>query len=598
MDSSYINQVPMPACIVDENGIITSANALIKNVFPYEDISGSKFFALTGVKRDELFKVNEEENIIERNDRLFRLRTYDSQEDNLIVVFFDECTARLTLRNKIEEDRAVIVYINIDNYDEFMASATEDFRRLVPHQVDGKIHKWADNYDSPVISTGDDSYVMYTSRGKLDEMIEDNFSILDDIRSIEAQIDFPASVSLGIGISTVSLSESAELAEAALELALGRGGDQAVVKTDEGTHYYGGSMQTVEKGNRGKSRVIAHAMRALINDADNVLIMGHKLPDMDSFGSALGAYSICRFLEKDAYIVIDKYNEALECIYKQAEESGDYEFIKPDKALKLVTRKTLLIVVDTNRPVLVESEELVQACRSRVVIDHHRVADDSFRNSSVAYVESYASSASELMAELIQYVSQKRFINKFEAEAMLAGIMVDSNNFSGRTGVRTFEAASWLKRAGADTTEVKRFFQMSAEDLRKKGQAIAGSEITENGFAFARTEGGSDNSQIVNAQVADELLMFKGVVASFVLCANEDGDTIVSARSLGDFNVQAIMEKLGGGGHFTSAATKTDKSVDETEEEIKKLVRESLDRELFSDDDSRIEAMTRRDTLF
>jgi c-di-AMP phosphodiesterase-like protein len=202
------------------------------------------------------------------------------------------------------------------------------------------------------------------------------------------------------------------------------------------------------------------------------------------------------------------------------------------------------------------------------------------------------------MAELIQHISQKRFINKFEAEAMLAGIMVDSNNFSGRTGVRTFEAASWLKRAGADTTEVKRFFQMSADDLRKKGQAIAGAEITDSGFAFARTEGGSDNSQIVNAQVADELLMFKGVTASFVLCTNEDGDTIVSARSLGDFNVQAIMEKLGGGGHFTSAAAKTEKSKDETEEEIKKLVRENLDKELFSDDDSKIEAMTRRDTLF
>ena len=181
---------------------------------------------------------------------------------------------------------------------------------------------------------------------------------------------------------------------------------------------------------------------------------------------------------------------------------------------------------------------------------------------------------------------------------MLAGIMVDSNNFSGRTGVRTFEAASWLKRAGADTTEVKRFFQMSADDLKKKGQAIANAEITESGFAFARTEGGSDNSQIVNAQVADELLMFKGVSASFVLCKNEDGDTIVSARSLGDFNVQAIMEKLGGGGHFTSAAAKTDKSVDETEEEIKRLVRESIDKELFSDDDSKIDAITRRDTLF
>ena len=589
----------MAACIVDTNGYVTAANALIKNVFVYEDISGSKFFTLTGVKRAELLDVNKNERVIEKNDRVFRLKTNENpKEDEDIVVFFDEATARYSYMTKMESDRAVIAFINIDNYDEFMASTSEDSKRTVPAQVDSMLHKWADRFESPVVSTGEDSYVMYTSRGRLDEMIEDNFSVLDDVRSIEGQIDFPASISMGIGISAANLRESSDLAESALELALGRGGDQAVVKTDEGTHYYGGTMQTVEKGNRGKSRVIAHAMRALIKDADKVLIMGHKFPDLDAFGSAIGAYSICKFLEKETYIVLDKRHEALDTIYEQAESTGDYEIIKPEKALKMVTRKTLLIIVDTNRPQLVESEELVEACRNRIIIDHHRMTEDSYHNAAVAYIESYASSASELMAELMQHIAQKRFINKFEAEAMLAGIMVDSNNFSGRTGVRTFEAASWLKRAGADTTEVKRFFQMKGEDIMIKARAIGNAEITEQGIAFAINNVGGENSQIINAQIADELLMIKDVQASFVLGLTDKGKTIVCARSIGDINVQSLMEKMGGGGHFTSAAAQPDKPLDEVSAELRRLIKEIQEKDDEFEDESKIDVINRRDTLY
>ncbi|MBR2674431.1 MAG: DHH family phosphoesterase [Mogibacterium sp.] len=599
METNYINQIPMAACIVDTNGYVTAANALIKNVFVYEDISGSKFFTLTGVKRAELLDVNKNERVIEKNDRVFRLKTNENpKEDEDIVVFFDEATARYSYMTKMESDRAVIAFINIDNYDEFMASTSEDSKRTVPAQVDSMLHKWADRFESPVVSTGEDSYVMYTSRGRLDEMIEDNFSVLDDVRSIEGQIDFPASISMGIGISAANLRESSDLAESALELALGRGGDQAVVKTDEGTHYYGGTMQTVEKGNRGKSRVIAHAMRALIKDADKVLIMGHKFPDLDAFGSAIGAYSICKFLEKETYIVLDKRHEALDTIYEQAESTGDYEIIKPEKALKMVTRKTLLIIVDTNRPQLVESEELVEACRNRIIIDHHRMTEDSYHNAAVAYIESYASSASELMAELMQHIAQKRFINKFEAEAMLAGIMVDSNNFSGRTGVRTFEAASWLKRAGADTTEVKRFFQMKGEDIMIKARAIGNAEITEQGIAFAINNVGGENSQIINAQIADELLMIKDVQASFVLGLTDKGKTIVCARSIGDINVQSLMEKMGGGGHFTSAAAQPDKPLDEVSAELRRLIKEIQEKDDEFEDESKIDVINRRDTLY
>ena len=580
MDNQYIRTLPIPACSVDPNGIITGANPLMKNVFLYEDIVGFNFFTMTGIKRDQLMHANEEEIILERNGKLFKLWiNEEAKADEDIVVLFDEATARESFRSKLESDRAAIVFINIDNYDELIASSPEDLRRLIPAQIDGLLRKWGDSFKSPVISTWDDRYVMYTTSGQLDRMIEENFSVLDEVRNLESKIDFPASISIGVGLSNVSLIESTELADSALELALGRGGDQAVVKTDDGTRYYGGTLQSLEKNNRSKPRVIAHAMKALIDDADKVFIMGHKWPDMDSFGSALGAYAICTFLGKDAYIVIEKHNEALDTIYDKAVDTEAYNIIKPEKALRMVTEMSLLIIVDTNRPKLVECPELADACRTRVVIDHHRLTADSYQNSAVAYVESYASSASELMAELMQHFSQKRFISKFEAEAMLAGIMVDSNNFTGRTGVRTFEAASWLKRAGADNTEVKKFFQVKQEDFLAKANAITGAEFSPDGVAYAITEGTTNNIQIINAQVADELMTVKGTKAAFVLGRNTRGQTVISARSLGEINVQTLMEKLGGGGHFTSAAAQTNGALAEVLADIKKGVKESFEKE-------------------
>ena len=580
MKKSFITQLPIPACVVGKDGNVVKANSFIKNVFLYEDIVGTNFFALTGVKRDTLLTANNEEVIIEKNKRLFKLWTNENPKpDEDIAVLFDEATARESFRTKLEADRAVIMYINIDNYDELVASSLDENKRAIPSRIDSIVRKWGASYDSPVISINDDKYIMYTNFSKLEKMVKDSFSVLDEVRKIESEADFPASVSIGAGCSEISLVESTELAEAALELALGRGGDQAVVKTDEGTKYYGGTLQAIEKSNRGKARVIAHAMKAMIKDADKILIMGHRWPDMDAFGSAIGASAICRYLGKESFIVIDKHNEALDYIFNQAEDSGDYNIIKQEKAIKMVTPNTLLIIVDTNRPVLVESMDLVDECKTRIIIDHHRLTDDSFQNASIAYIESYASSASELMAELLQNISQKRFINKFEAEAMLAGIRVDSNNFSGRTGVRTFEAAAWLKRAGADATEVKKFFQMEQTDFKSKASALARAEFTDYGIAYATTRGHTGNSPIINAQVADELLMIKGVKASFVLGINEKNQTIISARSLGEINVQSLMEKFGGGGHFTSSAAQVEEPLEVVEEQLKKIVKSSISKE-------------------
>ena len=579
MNSDYIKSIPVPACVVGPDGNVIMANSRMKKVIVFEDIIGANFFAMTGIRRETLLKANNERVYLERNDRTFKLRINDDASEEAILLFSSKRKRRETYKSRLESEHPAIVFINIDNYDELTASTADDSRRAIPTQVDSILQHWCDSFDSPVFSTGEDSYVIYTSKGKIDEMIEDNFSVLDEVRGIETQVDFPVSISIGVGLSDVSMAETTDLAEAALELALGRGGDQAVVKDDEHTDYYGGTLQAVEKNNRGKARVVAHALKQLIKSADRVIITGHRWPDMDAFGSAIAAYCICRYLDKDAYIVVDKHNEALDSIYDQAVETDEYQIIRREKALGLVTEHTLLIIVDVNRPMLLECPELVEACKTRVVIDHHRMTDDSLTNSNVSYIESYASSASELMAELLQHISPKRFINKFEAEAMLAGIMVDTNNFSGRTGVRTFEAASWLKRAGADTTEVKRYFQMDQTDFKSKASAIAHATFTDDGVAYAATRGHTANTQIINAQVADELLMVKGVKASFVIGANEKGQTIISARSLGKINVQPIMEKFGGGGHFTSAAAQIDEPADYVESQLRKYVKEYLENE-------------------
>lgn len=413
---------------------------------------------------------------------------------------------------------------------------------------------------------------MTVYRRDADRIIESRFSVLDEVRNIDTKVDFPVSLSIGMAMGVRSLKDAKELAEAALELALGRGGDQAVVKNEDRTHYYGGKLQSLEKNNKGKSRIISHALKQLIIESSRVIIMGHRWPDMDCFGSAIGAYKVCRYYDRDAYIVIDNYNEALQTVYQQAVDTDNYNIITSDKAKSLIDEKCLLIVVDVNRPNMVECPDLLEMDLRTVIVDHHRLSEDAISNPTLAYVESYASSASELMTEIIQYTATKRLINKFEAETLLAGITVDTNSFSSKTGVRTFEAAAWLRRAGADTTEVKRFFQSEAITFQAKADAIASAEYLDNGVVIAVSEGYSTEAQIINAQVADELLSVKGVRAVIALGKNDLNKTVISARSLGEVNVQMLMERFGGGGHHTSAGAQ----VEETPEEVIEMIKEIL----------------------
>ena len=415
-------------------------------------------------------------------------------------------------------------------------------------------------------------YEMVLTHKNYKDLVNRKFSILDDAREIETNSDFPVTLSIGIGIGGKTLAESEDYAQDALDLALGRGGDQAVVKNVRNFEYYGGKTQSVEKGYKGKSRIIAHALKLLMTQSSKIFIMGHSNPDLDCFGAALGICRIAKTVDKETYIVMNSYNSTLEDIVTDAKETEEYEFINADKALSLADENSLVVVVDTHRPILVESIELVEKVGRTVVIDHHRKSEGCLPNLILSYMESYASSASELVTEIVQYACEKRVLTKMEADALLAGIMVDTNRFAVKAGVRTFEAASWLRRAGADLEKVRRYFQADSESFRIRAMCIANAQFFEGGIAMSVCPGENPNAQIVNSQVADELLTIKGIKASFVAGINSQGKTVISARSLGDVNVQVIMEKFGGGGHFNTAGAQSDLSPEEILTEIRMVI--------------------------
>lgn len=582
-ENLIVHNIPIPACVVNSSGNIELANDLMSEVFLYKDIEGANFFTLTGKKISEvvLREEDDDEIIIGRNERHFALAnmTVDEKSDRTVILF-ENVTEREELKKKLNNDKAAIILVEIDNYEELISSVTTNSKKAVPAEIDRIVRKWAGENHSAITSISEEDYIVISTQGDVNAMVEDSFSVLDSVRGIEAKIDFPISISIGIGMSEESMIESKSLAKAALDLALGRGGDQAVVKTDSKTKFYGGTLQSMEKNNRGKARVIAHALRRLVDDSKRVIIAGHRWPDMDSFGAALGAYRICEYLGKEVHVVVEDYNDALQVIYDHAVDTGEYSIVRNRRALELADKDTLLFIVDNNRPTLVECPELLDVCQRKVIIDHHRTTETPIEGATISYIESYASSTSELMTEIIQYIAPKRIVSKFESEALLAGIMVDTNNYSVRSGVRTFEAAAWLKRSGADAAEVKRFFQTEITAFQAKAEAVANAKYTDDGIAYAMTEGYSAEANIINAQVADELLSVKGIKASFVIGTNDEPRTIISARSLGEINVQTIMEKFGGGGHLTTAAAQVDDlSPDEALEKLKNIIKQIMDKD-------------------
>ena len=566
----------VPMCIINSSGKVTRANKKIADVFKYDGIVDGDIFALTGIKLPEIVRSAGEGTTLylKRNDKAFKIFSEfigEGETASIMMCFIDN-TPFENLKDLYNDDKACVALINVDNMDVLTSGGGEDRELELSTVIDKLIRGCSNKMGAAITRSKEHLYEMVLTHKNYKELVSKKFSILDDARAIETNSDFPVTLSIGIGIGGKTLAESEGYAQDALDLALGRGGDQAVVKNVRNFEYYGGKTQSVEKGYKGKSRIIAHALKLLMTQSSKIFIMGHSNPDLDCFGASLGICRIAKTVDRESYIVMNSYNNTLEDIVSDAKATAEYEFINADKALSLADENSLVVVVDTHRPILVESIELIEKVGRTVVIDHHRKSEGCLPNLILSYMESYASSASELVTEIVQYACEKRVLSKMEADALLAGIMVDTNRFAVKAGVRTFEAASWLRRAGADLEKVRRYFQADSESFRIRAMCIANAQFFDGGIAMSVCPGENPNAQIVNSQVADELLTIKGIKASFVAGVNSQGKTVISARSLGDVNVQIIMEKFGGGGHFNTAGAQSDLSPEEILTEIRMVI--------------------------
>ncbi len=575
-DTMFTKQIPLPMCVVNANGKVVDANGYMSEVFLYDGITGQDIFVLTGIKMEQYLAAIQEDTslYLSRNNKTFRIMASQSDEEEGfdIHVFFIDITKQKEICDKYRNERTCLAMVDVDNYDELISDTEVINQTTLTSEIDRRIRLWASKMEASVTRISDHGYFLVFDKQSLDQEERSKFNILDDIREIETEADFPVTLSIGVGVDGENLSETDHYSMQALDVAKGRGGDQAVIKVKDDLSYYGGKTQSVEKGNKGKSRIIGHALRGLMESASNVIIMGHRNPDMDCFGSALGIYRLAKEANRETYILLEKYNEGLEVMYQAVEATGDYDIIKSKKALSMLEERSLVIVVDTHKPTMVECQEVLKQAARVVIIDHHRKGAESIENPTLAYMESYASSTAELVTEILQYTLDRKIVQKMEANALLAGITVDTNRFSVKAGVRTFEAAAWLKRAGADTAEVKKLFQSNMDTFRVRANCIASAEIDEDGIAYSVCEGLQVNAQIICSQVADELLTVRGVKASFVAGRNENGRTIISARSIGDMNVQVIMEEFDGGGHMNTAGAQMNICPEEAIERIKELM--------------------------
>lgn len=566
--------IPVPACTVDEEGKISEVNCHIGNVFVYDGIEGADVFTLTGVKYETFQEAAEkgEKIKLSRNDRVFDMAPVMT-EDGLYIYFMD-VTGFTELEETYEREKICMAVVNIDNYDEINLGTAAEKQMSMATTIDGIIRQWAAAMTASVIKQNSACYNIVMSMEMCRQQMDERFPILDRIREIESSVEFPITLSIGVGINGATPEENFELAQQALDLAKGRGGDQAVVRDGEEIYYFGGKAQTVEKANKGKSRVIGYALKRLIESSSRVFIMGHKNPDMDAFGSAMGISRMAMPLNRETYIVLENYGEALDLLYREAKASENYNLIGRKKAIELINDKALVIVVDTHKPSIVECPELLESKAKTVVIDHHRKSEEALENPTLIYMEPYASSTAELVTEILQYTIERKELTKLEAEGLLAGIFVDTNNFSVKAGVRTFEAAAWLRRAGADLYNVKRLFQVEKKICMSKAYGIYNAEFTEDGAAFSKCITEDQDTQMICSQIADELITIRGIRMSFVVGKDHNGRTVVSARSVGEVNVQVIMEAFGGGGHLNAAGTQTDEPPQEVIEKIKEMVRE------------------------
>ena len=502
--------------------------------------------------------------------------------DGFLIAFylFDETALRIALQENDNQSLAVGM-IYLDNYEEALESIEEVRRSLLMALIDRKVNKYIAAVDGICKKLEKDKYLVILRKQAVTQLQNTRFELMEDVKTVNIGNEMAVTVSIGIGLGGLTYSQNYEFARTSVDLALGRGGDQAVVKTPDRISYYGGKSQQVEKNTRVKARVKAHALREIITAKDSVIIMGHRLADVDSFGAAVGLYRIAKSLDRKAHIVLNQVTTSVKPLVDLFLENDDYEpdmIVNSLQALELPTNNAVLVVVDVNKPSLTECPDLLKMCKSIVVLDHHRQGSETIENATLSYVEAYASSTCEMVSEILQYINDGVKVRSDEADCMYSGIMIDTNNFMSKTGVRTFEAAAFLRRCGADVTRVRKLFRDDAVEYRTKADAVSRAEIYRTDYAISVCKSDDiESPTIVGAQAANELLNIKGIKASFVLTEYQ-GKIYVSARSIDEVNVQVITERLGGGGHMTIAGCQFEGiTVSEGINKIKRCLDEMLE---------------------
>lgn len=516
--------------------------------------------------------------------------TGDEEDENAIVsgtqkmlaVYLFNETDILRYKQEITDEKMVAGLIYLDNYEEALESVEEVRRSLLTALIDRKINKYIGAVDGIVKKIEKDKYFFMIKQKHMEQIQEERFSILEDVKSVNIGNEMAVTLSIGIGMNGESYSQNYEYARISIDMALGRGGDQAVVKDAGKIQYYGGKAQQLEKSTRVKARVKAHALRELMETKDRLLIMGHKLGDIDSFGASIGIYRIASSLNKKSHIVINEVTTSVQPMLDRFLDNPEYPedlLLNGVQAAELVDNNTMLVVVDVNRPSITDAPELLHMVKTIVVLDHHRQSSEVISNAVLSYVEPYASSACEMVAEVLQYIADDIRIKPPEADAMYAGIVIDTLNFTNQTGVRTFEAAAYLRRNGADVTRVRKLFRDDMVEYKAKASAITSAEVYRDAFSIGICPAeGLQSPTIVGAQAANELLDIKGIKASVVLTKYQE-KIYISARSIDEVNVQVMMEQLGGGGHRTVAGAQLkDITVEEAKNQVKEVIDSMLQK--------------------
>ena len=582
--SSLINS-PFPLIILESNGNIIWKSSKFISEFEGFDINDYLSNLIEDIKLDiqETEKnVSKEKQIsrhIELNNKNYEVlgkfvhsRKYDKKHDDkyMMMLYFIDETEMVKLKEEYKDSKSCITIIMIDNYEETMQQLEGEEKPQITAEIDKCIYEWTDQTNGVLIKSDRDRYIYLFEQRYFEKVKEDKFSILDKIKEIKTKENVQITLSIAVSNDGLTDKEKYKSAQAAMDVVLGRGGDQAVIRENEIYRFYGGRAQEVEKRTKVKARVVAHALENLIKDASKVMIMGHTNPDIDSMGSSMGIYRLAKSLGKNAYIIDSNETNTLQSFKQSLSKEPEYEdiLITKEVAEENVDKETLVVIVDTHKTTYVEAPELLKRTDKKVIIDHHRRSADYIEDATLTFQEVYASSAAELVTELLQYAEVHVELKTIEAESLYAGIMMDTKNFTFKTGVRTFEAAAYLRRCGVNIIRVKKWFQSNLDTFNKIASIVQKAEIVNDTIAIATYEEKDKDASLICAKTADELLTISDITASFVM-GNLGNKICISGRSIGDINVQIILEKLGGGGHITLAGAQVEgMTMEDTKQEL------------------------------